>query len=280
MDNVATHASREHTEDSATTKCRLCAGPTKYLWRRLILRKYDVAYFQCETCGSLQTEAPYWLDEAYSYNGTASDTGACQRSLEGSLAMSAILELLEFRPDSACLDYGAGMGLYARLMRDRGWNYLAYDKYALPYYMDKFRAEPTDRKWEMISAFEVFEHLPRPGDTLRLILEAAKDYVFFATELWNVRWGAQAQSWHYLSTDDGQHVFFYTHEALEMIAQMHGYEFHNLGFVMCFARPDAREKISLLKHPDFGQRILQAFLNHQQNPYQYANADSTAVRRS
>ena len=112
--------------------CRLCNGQTKHLWRQLILEKFDVAYFECERCGSLQTEAPYWLDEAYSAAGTGLDTGACQRSLQYALIMSAALELVGFRRDCECLDYGAGLGLYARMMRDRGWNYLAYDKYVFP----------------------------------------------------------------------------------------------------------------------------------------------------
>jgi hypothetical protein len=257
-------------------KCRLCAGPTKQVWRHMILGKYDVGYFECDICGSLQTDEPYWLEEAYADSGTGFDTGACQRSFDCTLAMSAALELIGFPRNSECLDYGAGTGIYARMMRDRGWSYFAHEKYASPYYMDKFRAEPEDKKWAMISAFEVFEHLPTPSETFDLILGSAKDYVFFTTDLWE----RQGHDWVYLTPIQGHHIFFYTRRALEMAALKYCYEFHDLGFVKCFARPDSREKLSLLKRPDFGQQILHAFLRHQQNPYQYAARDHADLVRS
>lgn len=251
------------------SRCRLCTGPTKHLWNHMILGKYDVAYFECEECGSAQTDTPYWLDEAYADPGTGFDTGACQRSVDSALAMSTALELIGFTRDDECLDYGAGTGIYARMMRDRGWNYFAHEKYAFPYYMDKFRAQAEDRKWGMISAFEVFEHLANPADTLDLILRSAKDYVFFTTELWE----RQGHDWSYLSPLQGHHIFFYSAKALEMAARKYRYEVHNLGFVKCFARQDTRQKMSLLNSHDFGQKVLHSFLRHQQNPYQYAARD-------
>lgn len=184
-------------------ECCLCAGQTKYVWSQLILEKYDVGYFECLECGSLQSETPYWLDEAYSQAGTGYDTGACQRSIICALAMSTAFEMLGIRPETKCLDCGAGMGLYARMMRDRGWSYFAYEKYVFPFYMDKFCAGPTDTKWGVVSAFEVFEHLPNPGDSIDLILGSAKDYVFFTTECWE----NQGNAWHYLDPMHGQHVF-------------------------------------------------------------------------
>ena len=123
------------------SECRLCRGQTNHVWNQSVLNKYDVAYFECDSCGSLQTEPPYWLDEAYAINGTGADSGACQRSVDTALAMSTILEVLEFPRDGKCLDYGAGVGLYSRMMRDRGWLYFAYDRYSTPFYMDKFTAD-------------------------------------------------------------------------------------------------------------------------------------------
>jgi hypothetical protein len=46
-------------------------------FRHTVLRKYDVQYFQCGGCGFLQTETPYWLDEAYSSAIVTADTGIC-----------------------------------------------------------------------------------------------------------------------------------------------------------------------------------------------------------
>jgi hypothetical protein len=258
----------------AMNECRLCAAQTKHVWRHMVLEKYDVGYFECEGCGSLQTEAPYWLEEAYSEPGTGFDTGACQRSIQCVLAMTTALEFLGYKQETNCLDYGAGVGLYARMMRDRGWNYFAHDKYSFPFYMDEFRADPKDKQWGIISAFEVFEHLPDPAEVFDLIAGSAVDYVFFTTDLWE----GQGRDWQYLAPFQGQHVFFYTQKALELVARKYGYNFHNLGLVKCFARPNAGTRLSIILQPEFGRMVLQSFVRHQQNPYQYALKDNAAIQ--
>ena len=47
-------------------QCKVCGKPTAPLFKKLVLRKYDVQYHQCPSCGFIQTEEPYWLEEAYS----------------------------------------------------------------------------------------------------------------------------------------------------------------------------------------------------------------------
>ena len=75
-------------------KCRLCFGSLKKKFSRVILQKYEVKYFQCNECGSLQTERPYWLDEAYSNkNLSCLDTGAAQRNMQNMAAVYAIAKL-------------------------------------------------------------------------------------------------------------------------------------------------------------------------------------------
>ena len=46
-------------------RCRLCSGDLEYKFQLLLLKNYRVSYYQCVNCSSLQTEEPYWLDEAY-----------------------------------------------------------------------------------------------------------------------------------------------------------------------------------------------------------------------
>jgi hypothetical protein len=251
-------------------ECRLCGGSTKHLWNRLTLARHDVAYFECESCGSLQTETPYWLDDAYAVTGIWADTGACQRSFDSALMMSTVLQILEFPQEAPCLDYGAGLGLFGRLMRDRGWSYFAYDKYSTLFYMDAFVATPASMPWSLVSAFEVFEHFTNPAESLAEILEAASDYVFFTTDLWR----GQGRGWDYLAPIVGQHVFFYTLAALDLTGRKHGFEFHDFGFVKCFARAAARDRVSQLLSDDFRARVMATFWWHQQKPYQYATRDS------
>jgi len=257
-------------------KCRLCAGNTRYIWSHLVLNKYDVPYFECDSCGSLQTELPYWLDEAYLNTENNFDTGACQRSVDCALRMSAALEVLHFNPNAKCLDYGAGLGLYSRLMRDRGWSYFAHDRYSSPFYMNNFVSTLENRDWSLVSAFEVFEHFQYPAQDIEKIANSSKDYVFFSTELWC----GQGRLWEYLIPAIGQHVFFYTRFALELVARRYGYVFHDLGFLKCFARIECSERIELLRSPNFEEKIVQSFLTHQKNPYRYASIDSSNLLTS
>jgi len=45
--------------------CNICKNNTSIFSRVKILNKYDVKYFYCDYCGFIQTEEPYWLEEAY-----------------------------------------------------------------------------------------------------------------------------------------------------------------------------------------------------------------------
>lgn len=53
--------------------CKICGNKTSYIFQAKVLGKYDVKYFHCSTCGYIQTEEPYWLDEAYSESISALD---------------------------------------------------------------------------------------------------------------------------------------------------------------------------------------------------------------
>jgi hypothetical protein len=220
----------EDREPASAIGCRLCGAEAKLYGRQTILGKYRVAYYECAGCGSLQTEQPYWLDEAYRVQGLGMDVGACQRCLDLSLEVSACLTVLGFDPKAGYLDYGAGLGLFARMMRDRGWNFFAYDKFIAPFFMDRFRGALADRKWNALTAFEVFEHLVSPAEEIALLLRADADIVFFTTQTWH----GEGLDWWYIVPQGGQHVFFYSEKALRGVAEKQGYVLLELGGVKAF----------------------------------------------
>ena len=47
-------------------KRKVYAGAVPMAFRGLVLRKHDIAYHRRDECDFIQTEEPYWLDEAYS----------------------------------------------------------------------------------------------------------------------------------------------------------------------------------------------------------------------
>lgn len=50
------------------------------IFSALLLRSHEVDYYRCPNCGLLQTEEPYWRDEAYRDPIAVSDTGLLQRN--------------------------------------------------------------------------------------------------------------------------------------------------------------------------------------------------------
>ena len=60
--------------------CRICQSSPEKLFSTIILQKYSVEYFQCLHCGYVQTESPFWLEEAYRRPINDVDTGLMMRS--------------------------------------------------------------------------------------------------------------------------------------------------------------------------------------------------------
>jgi len=109
--------------------CKICSSKTEAFSRAEILNKYDIQYFKCPECGFIQTEDPFWLEEAYSEVINRSDIGLLARNLDLSNATRAILKFV-FRQGGKYIDYGAGYGVFVRLMRDYGFDFYWTDKYS------------------------------------------------------------------------------------------------------------------------------------------------------
>ena len=229
-----------HSTD--TGSCRLCAGSLSSRFSLEVLRQHKVAYYACDCCHSLQTETPYWLHEAYAKNLASLDTGALQRNINNFVVCYAIARLFDVR---TAVDYGGGDGLLCRFMRDHSFDCYTHDKFASPSYAQGFAAPPALRP-DLLTAFEVLEHLAHPSTELQEIFSFAPKYLLVSTDLYT----GQGPDWWYLAPDAGQHVFFYSPQAITMIAQRFGYSVAQAGAQLLFLRkdvPDAASKIVLAK---------------------------------
>ncbi len=200
--------------------CRLCGGIAHHAFNLTVLTKYDVGYYCCAECGSLQTEPPYWLREAYEIPGVHIDTGQAARVIQTWLRLSFLLSSIGFDRTADAVDYGGSAGLLTRLMRDQGYQYFDYDPYDGSKYANYFKIEALAEKApKLITAFEVFEHLPDPKATLTELLTVGADLIVFSTQLYQ----GQGPDWEYLVPICGQHVFFYAPQALHQLGARHGY---------------------------------------------------------
>jgi hypothetical protein len=204
--------------------CTICGSNlTEPVFTSKILAKYDAGYFYCRECGLLQTESPFWLKEAYESALTLNDTGIISRNASLTAKTAPILYFL-FGKNRAYLDWGAGYGLFVRMMRDIGFDFRWHDQYAQNLFARGF--EYHLEKVELITCFEVFEHLPYPLVQIDEMLKIT-DTILFSTELYSEKnIPAKQRDWHYFAPEHGQHISFFSIRTLQYIASK-----KNLNFV-------------------------------------------------
>jgi Methyltransferase domain len=201
-------------------RCKVCEQPTIAFSRAKILSSYWVSYRKCESCGFICTEEPYWLNEAYSSAINSSDLGLVQRNIQTAYSLVPLLSRL-FKSDGRFIDYGGGYGLMVRMMRDRGFDFSLYDQYCENLFAKGFDIKGPSEKpeFELLTAIEVFEHLPNPKSELQAMLKFSEN-IFFTTELLPMDQSfARPGSWSYFGLEHGQHVSFYTKKSLSLLAQ-------------------------------------------------------------
>lgn len=197
-------------------RCNICSSTAAHFSHARILDRHTVEYFRCSNCGFVQTEEPYWLDEAYSDAINRADVGLVRRNLRQAKIVKAVITAF-FNPGGKFIDYGGGYGLLARLMRDVGFDFYRYDAHCENIFAKDFEAENAGKgKYELLTAFEVFEHLVNPLDEIRKMLGFSRN-IFFVTQLLPAT-TPKPDEWWYYGLDHGQHVSFYTRKSLSVIA--------------------------------------------------------------
>jgi hypothetical protein len=184
-----------------------------------VLGKYDVRYFRCSHCCFIQTEEPYWLSESYEEAITDLDIGYVARNISLVEVVSTLIKVTADR-HSKFLDYGGGYGLFVRMLRDKGFDFYRQDLHCKNIFSNHFDVTdlPTDTRFEMLTAFEVFEHLDNPMSEIEKMLSYA-DTLFFSTVLHPGASLTSAKDWWYFAPETGQHIAFYHRSTLEYIAR-------------------------------------------------------------
>ena len=212
---------------------------------RNLINKYYIDYFQCEKCGFVQTESPYWLKESYSDAISVSDTGVMSRNIIFS-KLATIMMSLCVNTKRDFLDYGGGYGIFTRIMRDNGFNFYWYDKYAINLVARGFEGSISDKRYEAVTSFENFEHFENPIEEIEKIFSLT-DFVLFSTELITVP-APSTNNWWYYCLEHGQHISIFSNKTLEYIAKKYGYNLISNGRNLhIFSKKKLNNRIFLLE---------------------------------
>lgn len=123
------------------------------------------------------------------------------------------------------LDYGGGNGVLAEDLSSFGWNATSYDPF-----VDRGLALASLGKFELITAFEVFEHVPdvhKLMSDINLLL-TVDGILVFSTLLsdGNISDG-QRINWWYAAPRNG-HISLFSCKSLVFLARVHGFNFGSL----------------------------------------------------
>jgi hypothetical protein len=196
--------------------CRVCGLSSPFVFAQPLLGR-DVSYYDCTHCGYVQTQTPDWLEEAYEDAINCLDTGIMWRNQRN--AARVILTLASLRRiEGRVLDYAGGYGILVRLLRDAGVEAHWADKYCQNLLARGFEAD--GQPYELVTAFEVFEHLEHPLQELQEMLERAPS-VLISTELVTTT-TTPTPDWWYYGPEHGQHIGFFRASTLAYLAERLG----------------------------------------------------------
>lgn len=236
--------------------CHICQTPATWIGAALVRLKYKADFFQCGSCGYAFVDNPTWLAEAYHEPINRSDVGYVARNFNLANRISCLLRILGLR-SQPMLDFGAGYGLFVRLMRDRGFDFYWNDKYCSNLFASGFEEEKaTVEQFEIVTSFEVMEHAPNPR-TLLVELATKATNIVFSTVL--IPFPAPSlDTWWYYGLDHGQHISFLSAKALQLLAEELGLNFQSDGESLHFIGKQSPSYIALRASRS---RVFQIFLS-------------------
>ena len=202
--------------------CRLCLSKSSYVFKKKLLQ-FSVSYFQCQRCGYLQTEEPFWLEDAYKEEINLTDTGLASRSIHNLGVVLAFILSSEIKK-ALLLDYSGGYGLLTRLLRDSGVNAFWSDKYCKCLFSRGFE-DNGNTKYDIVTSFEVLEHLHNTKKELKEIFKKGENFIF-TTCLYHKN---VPSDWCYFGSEHGQHIGFYTRRSMQYISKQNNF-FYNCVF--------------------------------------------------
>ena len=195
----------------------------------LSLSGIPVYYFLCEECGFVfAPEFSSWTQADFAkfiYNQQYADIDPDFKTVRPEINAQGLLKLFPAMNGVKHLDYGGGAGYLSDILHRSGWDSRTYDPYA-----GEHRVLPPDSRFQLITSFEVFEHVPDPVKLLDDLGRLLDDdgVLFFSTELSDGHVQRYKRiDWWYISPRNG-HISIYSKESLRRLAERAGYRYYTI----------------------------------------------------
>jgi SAM-dependent methyltransferase len=188
-------------------------------------RGVEVRYHRCARCRLLFTAAlDNWSKDdylAHIYNDDYIEVDPDyieKRPLHNKLLMA---NLLGEEKGLRVLDYGGGNGRLAQELASAGYRASSWDP------MDRGAVMPAQHAFDVISAFEVFEHTPEPLQTFAQILSFLNtDGILLFSTLTLDDLPPGGMQHFYIAPRNG-HITLHSSQSLDIMAQQQGYRVHH-----------------------------------------------------
>ncbi len=125
--------------------------------------------------------------------------------------------------EARIVDFGGGSGLLVRLLRDQGLDAWGYDKFSpMPLcrgFCVKDDIASGKLAADLITSFEVFEHLLQPRETTATLASnlSPGGMILVTTRLYDEK--RHDAYWDYLSPEVGQHINFFSASGMNLLAK-------------------------------------------------------------
>ena len=232
--NLVSMRDQQLAADPKPVPCKVCGAPSPLFGvvdfhkscieaqgKRLAMSGYPIYYRQCPQCAFTFTTAfDFWDWEAYRTHIYNDDYIVVDPDFVELRPVGNAHLIANSFPDAKSsiriLDYGGGNGVLAQRLRDAGFSASTYDPYS------GFNELPTER-FDLVTCFEVLEHVPTPDKTIATMVSLLKHpgAILFSTLVQPKEFAAIGLNWWYAGPRNG-HISLYSTQALALLFKPHG----------------------------------------------------------
>jgi SAM-dependent methyltransferase len=178
-----------------------------------------VGYTLCSNCGfCFAPQICAWPAETFErwiYNDTYVQVDPDYLGVRPQSNADVLVQLFPRTPVARHLDYGGGNGMLADILRGRGWDSSSYDPF-----LQRGQANESLGRFDLITAFEVFEHVPDVNALMRDLeqLRTPTGIVLFSTLVSDEEIRPNKPiKWWYAAPRNG-HISLYSRKSLGLLA--------------------------------------------------------------